>query len=148
LLGKTPVDPSTKNLLYIKNILENIEIMPVTATSNPDVIRVSFKTMSAALNEVEAVVFARAMDDGRVELHYSHQVFRERPIEDGPWDERETIQRTPLTPALSEQIRVGAMLEIFSRFFCAGLQTLRIPPGSDPTAFQWVKPVVNVNRPS
>jgi len=121
--------------------------MPIATTSDPDVIRVSFKTMSTPLTELEAVVFARAVDDGRVELHYSHQVFRERPIEDGPWDERETIQRTPLTPALSEQLRVGVMLEIFSRFFC-GLQTLKVPPGSDPTVFQWARPAGMGNKPS
>jgi hypothetical protein len=121
--------------------------MPVTATSDPDVVKVSFQTSLSALSQIETIVYARAMDDGLVDLYYSHQVFRERNTEEAPWDPRETIQRTPLNRALSEQVRVGAMMELFNQFF-GGLQVLSVPPGSDPVAFQWSKSRIKLDRPS
>ena len=89
--------------------------MSVTATSVPNVLRVSFSQRETDFEQVEIICFVRHDGAGGLELNYSHHVSRTRPVSYGPW-EHETVMRQSLTPALSTALDTGTMFELWSAF--------------------------------
>jgi hypothetical protein len=110
--------------------------MSVTQTRDPDTLKLSFLTTDLPLTQVETIVYAHSNQDGKVEFHYSHQIIRERHLENAPWDERETVVRSPLTRSLAEQIRSGAIMELANDTFTDVVE-LNGPVGKDPTMMGW-----------
>lgn len=111
--------------------------MSVTVTTDPRVVKIQFLDDDRTFTQTEVVVYARAEDNGNVNLYYSHEAVRERTLADGPWDTNEVLTRNPLTRTSGARIRARAIAEINDHLFGEELQVLDVAPGYDPVVFQW-----------
>ena len=102
--------------------------MPVSATSDKSIVRVSFSVSNEPDNqakdrhESEIVCFLR-IGEGGLEISYSHHIIRVRETTIGPFTQ-EMERRMPLTPALTAIIQVG----VFNEFWSTFLQSIRVSP--------------------
>lgn len=110
--------------------------MPITLTRHPNILRVSFISEENYTNQTETVVYARALDTGKVELHYAYQIIRERPYEDGPWDSLETVRKNPLNRSQMAWIRSKAIMTLADECFTE-IETMSTKPEDDPMVFLW-----------
>jgi hypothetical protein len=90
--------------------------MPVSATSDKDILRVSFPVEgeTPADYEAEVICFLRVTDAG-LEISYSHHFIRTRESTVGPFS-KEVERRMSLTPALTCLIHEGVLHEFWSTF--------------------------------
>lgn len=102
--------------------------MPVSATPDKSIIRVSFSVSNEPDNqnkdrhESEIVCFLR-IGEGGLETSYSHHIIRVRETTIGPFTQ-EMERRMSLTPALIAIIETGVMNEFWSAF----LRSVRTSP--------------------
>lgn len=94
--------------------------MPVSATSEKDILRISFvpggevEITNPHRHEAEVVSFLQVTDAG-LKIFYSHHVFRIRETTIGPFT-KEITRRMPLTPALIAILEYGVFYEFWSTF--------------------------------
>lgn len=98
--------------------------MPISATSDKDILRVSFPVEgeTPADYEAEVVCFLRVTDAG-LEITYSHHFIRSRESTVGPFS-KEVERRMSLTPALTCLIHEGVLHEFWSTF----TKSVRVSP--------------------
>jgi len=106
----------------------------VTHTKEPYTLRVSFLTLDEPCKQTEAVCYLHAnKDTSRVDIYYSHEVFRIRPLESAPWEADNPV-RVPLGHTLRAQILVGVQRAICGYLMGGEVHTMTVPPDVDPTA--------------
>lgn len=102
--------------------------MPVSATTDKSIVRVSFSVSNEPGNqnqnrhESEIVCFLR-ISEGGLEISYSHHIIRVRETTVGPFTQ-EMERRMSLTPALTAIIQTGVCNEFWSTF----IQSIRTSP--------------------
>lgn len=108
--------------------------MPVSATSEPDTLRISFPVQgeesNTDLHETEIVCFLRVGDAG-LDIAYSHHIIRVRESTVGPFT-KEAERRMSLTPTLIALVEQGVLYEFWSAFN-RGVRVSPTPIGKLPT---------------
>lgn len=92
--------------------------MPVSATTDKDILRISFKPEGESndphRHEAEIVCFLQVTDAG-LKIFYSHHIFRIRETTIGPFT-KEITRRMPLTAALIAILNYGVFYEFWGAF--------------------------------
>lgn len=104
----------------------------VTQTRDPYTVRLTFLTVSESCKQNEAVCYLHITADGKIDVHYSHEVIRVRAMDTGPW-EQETVMRMPMSKTLEVQLLLGALRAHCDHAFNDGVKWMTVPPGIDPT---------------
>ena len=88
----------------------------VTASDQPNVLRVSFHEQETAKHRSEIVCLVEATDHGTLKITYQHHSIQARPTGSGNWDTAQIFRHQKITSALSAVIRSNIMHELFSTF--------------------------------
>jgi len=89
----------------------------VTATDNPDVLRVSFFEEYSDTRKTEIVCLIEATDDGMLKIKYEHHVFQDRVTGKGTWDQPRVLKMHVLDGGVVASIRANIMYQLFHAFF-------------------------------
>jgi hypothetical protein len=104
----------------------------VSPTKDPYTIRVTFLTADESTKQTEAVCYFHINDAGRANVYYSHEVFRSRALDSGPW-EQEMAVRMPMNQAVELKMMEGVLRALWSYAVNPELQAMTVPIGMDPT---------------
>lgn len=89
--------------------------MPVTCTSAPRMLRVSYIAFEDEFVRREVVCFLQPTGKGQIDILYSHHVDYSRPTEKGSWDSRNEF-KLPLSKSVVAEISSHVLHEFWDAF--------------------------------
>ncbi len=89
--------------------------MPVTCTSVPRVLRVSYIAFEDDFVRREVVCFIQPTGQGPIDIMYSHHVDYSRPTVKGSWDSRNAF-KLPLSKSVIAEISSHVLHEFWHEF--------------------------------